>query len=103
MTAAPQQACGVVARRQAAYYRQRCRAELTIYQAMYAANVASVTTVVRFDGDVRPLMQAIRARVREIDSRLLARPDTVANTIAREADRYTAVVKTTGLVAGGTR
>lgn len=76
------------------------RDELMIYQPMYAANVASVTTVVRFDGDARPLMQAIRARVREIDSRLLATPDTVANTIAREADRYTVVAKTTALPAG---
>jgi putative ABC transport system permease protein len=76
------------------------RDEPMVYQPMYAANVASVTAVVRLGGDARPLMEAIRARVREIDSRLQARPETVAHTISSEADRYTAVVKTTALPAG---
>lgn len=75
------------------------RDESMIYQPMYAANVASVTTVMQVDGDVRSLMQAIRARVRAMDSRLLARPETVANTISQEAGRYAAVVRTTALTA----
>jgi putative ABC transport system permease protein len=71
-----------------------------VYQPIAFANLGSLTTVLRFEGDARPLMQAIRGNVQAIDPRLAARPETVAAAIARDADRYTAVMKLTGLPAG---
>jgi putative ABC transport system permease protein len=55
------------------------------YQPIYAAAVPTVAPVLRFTGDARPLMETIRTRVREIDPRLSARPQTIAAAMTREA------------------
>ena len=71
-----------------------------LYQPIYAANLASLAPMLQFEGDARPLIQAIRSRVSAIDPRLNAIPETVADAIARDADRYTAVVRMTAIPAG---
>ena len=51
-------------------------------------------------GEARPLLQAIRTRVETTDSRLSARPESVAATIAHEAGRYSTVLELIALRAG---
>jgi hypothetical protein len=71
-----------------------------LYQPIYAANLASIAPILQFEGDSRPLLQAIRSRVQAIDHRLSPIPETIADTIARDADRYTAVIRMTAIPAG---
>src|SRR4051812_22335403 len=71
-----------------------------LYQPISAASLSSLTTVVRFEGEAAPLMQAVRASVQAIDARVMTRPETVTTVIAREAGRYTAVAKLATLPAG---
>lgn len=63
-----------------------------IYQPIYSADLASIAPMLNFDGNPRPLMQAIRAQVQTIDQRISARPQTIAMMIARDASRYNAVL-----------
>jgi putative ABC transport system permease protein len=70
-----------------------------VYQPISAANLQSLATILRFDGDGRPLSQAMLSSARAIDRRPLVRSETVADTIAREAGHYTAVLKLTALPA----
>jgi len=73
--------------------------EPMIYQPIYRADVASIAPLLQFDGNARPLMQAIRAQVQLIDQKLSARPETIAMMLAREASRYNAVLGITAIPA----
>jgi len=74
--------------------------EPMIYQPIYSADVASIAPVVQVDGDPRPVIQAIRARVQTLDPTLSPRPETVATMIARDATRYNAVLGVVAIPAG---
>jgi predicted permease len=71
-----------------------------VYSPIYAANVARVTAIVQASEDARPVLQAIRAQVRAIDPKLLARPETVSAAIAREAQQYSGVIRIISVPAG---
>jgi predicted permease len=74
--------------------------EPILYRPMHAGNVAGTAALIRFEGDSRPLIRAIRTEVETLDRNLSASPETVASTIAKEADRYTTVVAVTAVPAG---
>ena len=76
------------------------RDEPMIYQPVHTATLASITPMIRFEGDSRPLVQAIRRQVQTIDPRLSAAPETVAAAIARDANAYTTVMSVTAIPAG---
>ena len=71
-----------------------------LYQPIYAANVATIAPMIRFAGDSRSLIHAIRSRIQALDPRLSPIPETVADAIARDADRYTAVIRMTAIPSG---
>jgi predicted permease len=56
--------------------------------------IAAVST------DSRPIADAVRRHVQGVDPQLLVVPETIADKISREADRYTTVVTLTALLAG---
>lgn len=76
------------------------RDEPMIYQPIHMASLASITPMLRFDGDPRPLIQAIRRQVQTTDPLLSAAPETVAAAIARDANAYTTVLSVTAIPAG---
>ena len=76
------------------------RDEPTLYEPIHTANVTSLAMVLRFSGDAASMIHATRARVQTIDSRVAAKPETIAATIARDAERYSAVVSMTAVPAG---
>jgi predicted permease len=71
-----------------------------LYQPIHTANVTSLAMMLRFSGDAASIVRATRAEVQAIDSRLSAAPETIAATIARDADRYSALVAMTAVPAG---
>jgi putative ABC transport system permease protein len=73
--------------------------EPMLYQPIYTANLASITPVLRFDGEPRPLKQAIRALIATLDANLSPVPETLAETIAKEAGSYAALVRMTAIPA----
>jgi hypothetical protein len=70
-----------------------------MYQPIYSADVASLATILQIDGDARAVMPLIRARVTALDSKLSARPNTVAAIIARDAAQYDTVLGATAIPA----
>ena len=67
--------------------------EPIVYQPLYTATVAGMAPLVQSDADAAGVADMIRARVRALDSRLTARPETVSATIAGESSQYSAVIR----------
>lgn len=67
--------------------------EPIIYQPLSTATVASLAPLVQVETDAAGVVEMIRARVKSLDSRLTARPETVSATIADEASQYSAVFR----------
>ena len=74
--------------------------EPIIYQPLYAAAVGSLVPLVQVGTKPTGVADMIRARVRALDPRLTARPETVSATIAGEAGQYSAVVRVMAIPAG---
>jgi hypothetical protein len=68
-----------------------------IYQHVHTGNATSAALLLQFTGDARPLTLAVRAAVRALEPQLSVVPETLAATMAREADRYAAVVTVAGI------
>ena len=67
--------------------------EPIVYQPLYTATVAGMAPLVQSSADAAGVADMIRARVRALDSRLTARPETVSATIAGESSQYSAVIR----------
>ncbi len=67
--------------------------EPIVYQPLYTATVAGMAPLVQSGADAAGVAEMIRARVRALDARLTARPETVSVTIAGEASQYAAVIR----------
>jgi predicted permease len=67
--------------------------EPIVYQPLYMATVAGMAPLVQSGADAAAVADMIRTRVRALDSRLAARPETVLATMAREASQYSAVIR----------
>ena len=73
--------------------------EPIVYQPLYTATVAGMAPLVQTSADAAGVAAMIRARVRGLDARLTARPETVSATIAGEASQYPAVIRVTAVPA----
>jgi predicted permease len=65
-----------------------------------APTTPRLSVLVGSTGDPRPIAQALRAHAQALDPQLIVVPETVAETISREAERYTTVVTLTAVLAG---
>jgi predicted permease len=74
--------------------------EPMVYRPLYTATVASLAPVVLIDGDAKNIGELIRARVRVLDARLTARPETVTAMVSRDLGQYSAVIRLTAVPAG---
>jgi len=74
--------------------------EPIVYQPLYTATVASMAPLVKIDHGATGVGELIRARVQILDGRLTARPETVMAPIARDTERYSALVRIAAMPAG---
>jgi predicted permease len=75
------------------------RDEPMLYEPIHTANLTSLAMMLRFSGDAASVIRATRAQVQTLDPRVSARAETVATTIARDAEQYSAVVTMTAVPA----
>jgi hypothetical protein len=80
--------------------RPAARDEPIVYQPLYTGTVANLSPIVQSDGAARHVPDAIRARVRALDSRLTATPETVAAIVARAGNQYAAMIRMTAVPGG---
>ena len=70
-----------------------------VYQSTGAANLATASVLMRFTGNPQTLIQTIHTEIRALEPQLFVSPETVAETIARESERYVAVVRLVAIPA----
>ena len=73
--------------------------EPVVYQPLYRATIATVVPLVQTAADAPDVAAMIRARVQALDTRLTARPETVAAVIAGDASQYAAVIRVAAIPA----
>ncbi|MGH9718965.1 MAG: FtsX-like permease family protein [Bryobacteraceae bacterium] len=78
------------------------QSDLVSYAPINLMNTGGSQLVLRHSGDARPLMQALRTVVREVDSALIVRPVILTAFVERQISRYASVwapIAVTGAVA----
>jgi predicted permease len=71
-----------------------------LYQSIGTANVTGASVLMTFTGNPQTLVPMIRRELQALEPQLFVSIETVATTIARESQRYAAVVKLTAIPAG---